>query len=193
MTAHFKISPAPGQAHYASAPLAGGDWYAVHTKAQCERLTSDALLRKGFPVYLPMVTKKIRHARQEQIVARPLFHRYLFVSLDPDRPLFSEVRKTHGVEWLVTNLGKPVLIPSKAIERIRQAEEEGLFDETRPKPRAELLFKPGDSVRLLDGPFQDFVAVILSLPSERRIEVILDLFGRKTRMTVPLANVESLR
>jgi transcriptional antiterminator RfaH len=165
-------------------------WYIVHCKIRAERLTADALGRKGFEVFLPMETCEITHARKKQIVSRPLFRGYLFVRLDKERPRFADVRKTHGVHWLVTNVGKPVVVPDKIIEALQERETEGDFDRTKPKKPG---LQAGDQVRIKEGPFADLVGEIMALPSERRIDVLLNLYNRKIKFKIPLANVELVR
>jgi transcriptional antiterminator RfaH len=165
-------------------------WYAIHSKSMAERLAADALTRKGFETYLPMSTLRVRHARRTQIVSRPLFRRYLFVGLPAGREPFAEVRKTWGVEWLVTNVDKPVRIAASAIEAIRAAETDGAFDATKPKPEAR--FKPGDQVQATEGPFCDLVAEIVSLPTDRRAEVLLRMLGQQVRVTMPLAMLRNV-
>lgn len=168
----------------------GLGWYIVHSKIRAERMTADALERKGFEVFLPMETCEITHARKKQVVARPLFRGYLFVRLDKDRPRFADVRKTHGVHWLVTNVGKPVVVPDKIIGALQERETEGDFDRTKPK---KLGMQAGDKVRIKEGPFADLIGEILALPSERRIDVLLNLYNRKIKFKIPLANVEVVR
>ncbi len=169
----------------------GRHWFVVHTKHQAERLTADTLARKGFQVYLPMLTKEVKHARATQVVARPLFVRYLFVGLSKPEGHFSEVRKSFGVEWLVASAGKPAEIPYKILEQLEEAERNGDFDETKPKARKASKFKPGDRVLVCDGNL-DIAAEIMATPSDQRIHVILNLFGRKTKATVALAKVRAL-
>ncbi len=137
-----------------------------------------------------MSTLRIRHAGRMQIVSRPLFRRYLFVGLPSGREPFAEVRKTWGVERLVTNVDKPVRIPAGAIEAIRSAELDGAFDATKPKP--EPRFKPGDQVQATEGPFCDMVAEIVALPTDRRAEVLLRMLGQQVRVTMPLAILKNV-
>ena len=164
-------------------------WYAVHSKSMQERLCADALLRKGFPAYLPMSTHRVRHARRTRVVSRPLFRRYLFVGLDPAAPAFAEVRKTLGVEWLVTNVDKPVQIRTAIVEEIRRAEEARLFDETRPPDPAP--YAVGDEVRI-DG-FSDRIAQIVAMPSEKRVEVLWKILGQSSsRLTIDVAKLRKV-
>lgn len=166
-------------------------WYVVHTKSLAERLVADTLQRKGFLAYLPAATRIVTHARQRHVVARPLFQRYVMVGLDPVELPFSEVRKTHAVEWFVANGEGPVRIPTAAVEALRRAEEAGEFDETIPR-KAPPPFKPGDPVEVAEGPFAGFIADVIAAPSEKRVEIMLTMFGRKTRMTAPLANLRRI-
>ena len=56
-------------------------WYVVHTQPQGESRAKANLERQGYEVYLPRCRKWRRHARRAEIVAAPLFPRYLFVRL----------------------------------------------------------------------------------------------------------------
>ena len=57
-------------------------WYVVHTQPQGEARAKANLERQGYEVYLPRCRKWRRHARRADIVAAPLFPRYLFLRLD---------------------------------------------------------------------------------------------------------------
>ena len=61
---------------------AGPRWYVVQTQANAEHKAVAHLGRQGFTTYLPRYLKRRRHARRVDIVPRPLFPRYLFVSID---------------------------------------------------------------------------------------------------------------
>src|SRR5215207_395221 len=142
-------------------------WFIVHTKVNQERLCDDALRRKGMTTYLPMETRRIRHGGQTRVVARPLFSRYLFVRLKQADLSFYEIRKTFGVEWIVSNADKPSEVRADVIDAIRHGEEAGIFDETRPKPKPK--FTPGELVEFKKGPFANLPAEIVAAPSDQRI------------------------
>lgn len=168
------------------------DWYVIHVRTDKERAVSDALQRKGVEVFLPMELKIIRPQNKRRIVARPLFRRYLFVAIDSDEPTFSEIRKTDSVDWFVTNADKPVRIRTCVVNELMSAEEAGLFDSTQPKPKPDLPLQKGDRARFTNGPFTDLVVEILAASSEKRIEVVMSTFGRPTKMTTTLSNLEKV-
>lgn len=163
-------------------------WFIVHTKADGERLATDALRRKGFEAYMPATTVLVRHARQTRVVSRPLFRRYAFVRCQPTQ--IAEVRKTWGVAWMVTNVGKPVVIKDGIVEAIRVAEAAGDFDTTKPVVTVEAGLKPGDKAQIADGAYAGMIAEIVAMPSERRIEVVLSKVGQRMKVTTPLANLK---
>lgn len=172
---------------------AGLAWFLVHTKAHAERLTQEALERRGFVVYLPMGQRFVTHARKREVVARPLFPRYLFVGLDPDVLPFSTVRGTYGVQWLVSGSeGRPVRVPAKIVADIQAAEIAGLWDETKPKPKSGPGLAPGDEVKHVGGALAEFAAEILSVKSGRRVEILLKRFGSSMRVTAPVARLSKL-
>lgn len=165
-------------------------WFVAHTRCNQERLCAEALERKGFDVYLPMKTVRVSHARRAQVVTRPLFGRYLFVGLDHVTPAFSAVRKSLGVEWIVQNGANPVRVRNVLIDGLREAEEAGAFDETRPQV-VTCSVAPGDTVRIKDGPCAGLIAEIVATPSERRIELLLKSAGhRPPKIVLPLARME---
>jgi hypothetical protein len=57
-------------------------WYVVQTQPQSESRAELNLRRQGFTTYLPRYMRTRRHSRKVEMVARPLFPRYLFVGFD---------------------------------------------------------------------------------------------------------------
>ena len=76
-------------------------WYVVHTQPNGEGRADLNLRRQGFATYLPRYARRRRHARRQEVVQRPLFPRYLFVTLDLARDRWRAVHSTFGVNRLV--------------------------------------------------------------------------------------------
>ena len=76
-------------------------WFVAHTQPNAEAKAAAHLMRQGFGVYVPRYLKRRRHARKIDIVAAPLFPRYLFVAVDLNaqrwRSIWSAV--SSGSSW----------------------------------------------------------------------------------------------
>ena len=152
-------------------------WFLVHTQPNSERKAELHLGAQGFRAYLPQIQKTIRHARQLRTVRAPLFPRYIFLILDLGRDRWLSVRSTIGVSSLFTCEDRPVPVPKGVVEAlIARTNEANLtrFD-------ADLTM--GQTVRILSGPFADFVGTLERLDTAGRVRVLLTMMGTE----VPVA------
>ena len=151
----------------------GDAWYVVYTTVKGEFRAKLALEAQGFTVFLPVEKRWIRHARRRSHAIRPLFTRYLFVRFDINRDHWYAIKRTDGVEAILTNDSIPVRVPASIIEDLRAAQAIGVFDQTVK----ELNLKEGDQVRIASGPFRHFVARVKDAKSKKRVDILLQLFG----------------
>lgn len=102
---------------------------------------------------------------------RPLFPRYLFVALDPDRDPWQAVRGTIGVSALVMAGERPCPVPAGVVEALAAAVDgAGGFDF-----RKRLV--PGTQVRFLTGPFADRLGRLVTMDDRERVGVLLEILG----------------
>ena len=78
-------------------------WFVVQTQPNAENKAVAHLARQGFVTYLPRYLKRRRHARRVDIVAAPLFPRYLFVVIDMTAQRWRSIYSTVGVSRLICN------------------------------------------------------------------------------------------
>ena len=154
-------------------------WYVVQTQPCAEEKAKWHLIKQGFASYLPRYRRRVRHARKVQQVLRPLFPSYLFVRLDPQACRWRSINGTIGVRHILTDGVMPRFIDSTVISDIMAREDEaGAVRLARP------VFRPGQSVRVTDGPFTDVRGLIEEMRDEDRVVVLLSLLGRKVRTQV---------
>jgi len=154
-------------------------WYVVQTQANAENKAVAHLMRQGFATYLPRYLKRRRHARRVDVVAAPLFPRYLFVEVDMALQRWRSIYSTVGVSRLVCNGEFPAPVPEKVMTLLRSRENaSGLIQLEQPK------FKPGDKVRVLEGAFYDCLGIYGGMSDRERVEILLDLLGRKVRVSL---------
>ncbi len=162
----------------------GKRWYVVMTQPNAELRAEDNLQRQGFAVYLPRYLKTRRHARKTETVTRPLFPRYMFVSLDLGRDRWRSVLSTFGVQSLVFSGDRPGEIAGDVVAAIRAREgEDGYIAFSPPRIAA------GAPIRILDGIFEDAVGVFERVADKRRVAVLLQLLGREVKALLPSESV----
>jgi transcription elongation factor/antiterminator RfaH len=151
-------------------------WFLAHTRPRSELKAEFHLRAQGFTTYLPQFRRTIRHARQLRTILAPLFPRYLFLILDLERDRWLSVRSTIGVSSLVDCDGRPLPVPIGIVESLiaRSNGNVTAFD---------ACLVEGQSVRILSGPFADFVGTLERLDDAGRVRVLLEMMGTQ----VPVA------
>jgi transcription antitermination factor NusG len=157
-------------------------WYAVVSKPRAEKRAALAIMdalktrdrAQELAVYLPCETCWARHARRKEQVTRPLFMRYLFVFIRDEH--MHLVKDSDGVQDFVRSGGLPSPFPAKRLNQIRDAEEAGEFDRTRTFDGP---FKAGDPVEVKLGKMSGWPGKVLGMSSERRVRVLLSMFGKE--------------
>jgi transcriptional antiterminator RfaH len=164
------------------------DWYVVRTHAHAENKARENLVRQGFEVCLPTCRRWRKHARRREIVLRPLFPNYLFVSFNIESDRWRSIFSTYGVAGLICNGEMPTRVPQGTVESIKEAEAAGFFDYTNAVSE----LKPGDPVRVASGPFAGLIGKLQATASRDRVRVLLEILGRQTATVVVLSELEAL-
>ncbi len=161
---------------------ARGCWYLVFTKPAQERVARLNLERQGYEVYLPLTQERKR--RRSGVVffsKNPMFPRYLFVCLATGLDNFSPIRSTRGVVDLVRFSGLPASVPPNLIDSLQAVERVQLESSSLNIP-----LKPGDRVRIMEGPLFGYEGVFHSVCSGgARVRVLLDLLSSHAALKVP--------
>jgi transcription elongation factor/antiterminator RfaH len=153
-------------------------WFLAHTQPKSERKAELHLGAQGFKTYCPQVQKTVRHARQLRTVRAPLFPRYMFLILDPGRDRWLSVRSTVGVSSLVTCEDRPVPVPKGVVEALIARTDEANLT------RFDVDLNTGQAVRILSGPFADFMGTLERLDAAGRVRVLLTMMGSTVRVAL---------
>ena len=166
---------------------AGKRWYVVQTRPQAEIKAAAHLGRQGFEIYFPRYLKRRRHAHRVEMVAAPLFPRYMFVAIDMAVQRWRSIQSTIGVARLVCNGDHPAEVPDSIIRGLRLGEDDGGFVHLKRPPA----FKLGDKIRVLDGVFSACLGLFEGMTDGERIAILLDMLGRKVRVVLDADAVEA--
>jgi len=166
-------------------------WFAVFAKPRQEAVALTHLERQGYHAWLPRasVACRLRGRWSERI--EPLFPRYLFLRVDPHEVDISPVRSTRGCTGFVRVAGHPVPVPDPVIEWLQQSidPETGLHAVGR---QLAARLRPGDRVRILEGPFRDVEGVLQQVRGEDRALVLLQVLNDTRRVSLPAEQLQRL-
>ena len=153
-------------------------WYLVQTKPNAFRIAERSLLRQDIHVFCPTLAVTQRHGARFRNTVRQLFPGYLFIQFNGPSPQWHRVNSTYGVSRLVAFADQPGTVPHHLVEGLRQrCDTAGLL------APAETL-APGDRVRVLSGPFANFVATVETLDPQKRVWILLDCIGGAMKVQI---------
>ena len=176
-------------------------WYVIHTysgyenkvKANLEhRIESMGVEDQIFQVLVPMEEEiEIRNG-QRQTVNRKVFPGYVLVEMAMSDESWYVVRNTPGVTSFVGggnipgSRNEPIPLEEHEVKQIlRQMGVE--------TPRYRVAFQKGQSVRVTDGPFAEFIGTVDEVNPERnKVKVLVSIFGRETPVELDFLQVEKL-
>jgi len=170
-------------------------WYAVHTYSGYEeRVKKNLDQRIGsmdanqdiFRVVIPTEEEVEVKNGQRRTITRKILPGYILVQMKMNDFSWSIVRNTPGVTGFVSGGNKPVPLQDNEVKQIMKQMEAEL-------PKVKVGFKPGQSVKVIDGPFIDFIGTVDEIDLEKgKVKVLLSLFGRETPVKLDFLQVEKL-
>ena len=160
------------------------NWYAVQTQPNRENLAVSHLKRQGFDVWLPLIERIIRHARQTKRVRRPLFPGYLFIEADLEHQDLSVIRSTLGCIAFLRHGVRPALVPSQVLASIKEAEDvlHGRFEINQG-------FTLGNKYELMEQGFNGHTATFLALDGKDRARVLVTLLNSEHEVKIPTSSL----
>jgi len=167
------------------APRGGERWYVVRSLPRQEVRAEINLLQQGFPVFLPLMTRTVRHARKLRTVRGAVFPTYMFVVLDLNRDRWRAVNGTFGVASLVMARETPEPVPQGVVEQLLDyADDNGVV-------RFDGDLREGQSIRVTTGPFSSAVGLLERLDANGRVRVLLDIMGGKVPALLDRSSLEA--
>lgn len=170
-------------------------WYVVHTysgfehKAKLaleERIKSHGLADFFEEILVPSENVVEIRKGQKRTTTRKFFPGYILVKMILDDKTWHIVKDTPKITGFVGSSTKPPTIPEEEVRKLTQQ-----IDEGQMKPKMKVVFDKGDSVRVIDGPFNTFNGVVDEVNAEKgRLKVLVSIFGRSTPVELEFTQVE---
>ena len=173
----------------------GRQWYVIHTysgyenkvKANLERrIESMEMESKIFRVLVPMEQEYEIKDGKKKISMKKVYPGYVLVEMIMNDDSWYVVRNTPGVTGFVGSGTKPVsLSPQEAALILRRM---GIAE-----PVLKVDFEIGQNVRVIDGPFSNFIGIVEEINLDRgKVRVLVSMFGRETPVELSFMQIESI-
>ena len=171
-------------------------WYVVHAYSNFEnkvktsleeRIKLHGLEDKFGEILVP--TEEVVEMRegQRRRSERKFFPGYVLVQMELDEETWHMVKEVPKVLGFIGGSSdRPAPITEAEANQILNRVEEGV-----DKPRPKVMFEPGEVVRVIDGPFNDFNGVVETVNYDKsKLRVAVQILGRPTPVELDFGQVE---
>ncbi|MFC2006599.1 transcription termination/antitermination protein NusG [Chloroflexota bacterium] len=170
-------------------------WFVIHTYSGYEERVKKNLeqrvklmdaIEEVLQIEIPTMEEVEVRSGQKRTVRRKILPGYLLINMKVSDQSWNVVRNTPGVTGFVGSGGKPTPLREDEVAQI-------LEKMSAEAPKVKVGFRSGQSVRVADGPFTDFVGMVDEIKADKgKVMVLLSLFGRETAVELDFLQVEKL-
>ena len=171
----------------------GRAWYVVHCYSGYEnkvrhnleqRIETMGMKDEIFDVVVPTEEEIEVKDGKRRTIERRVFPGYILVNLILAEESWYVVRNTPGVTGFVGMGSTPTPLRSEEVAQIIKRME-------ADAPRIKVSFKPGERIRIVDGPFNDFRGTVDVIDMDKaKVRVMVNFFGRETPVELDFLQVE---
>jgi len=171
----------------------GTAWYVIHCYSGYEnkvernlenRLESMAMQDYIFQVVVPSEEEIELRDGKRRTVERRIFPGYILVQMLMTDDSWYVVRNTPGVTGFVGSGNQPIPLRQEEVDEIMKRME-------AETPKVRVSFRVGETVRIINGPFTDFMGTVDDINTDRgTVKVLVSFFGRETPVELDFLQVE---
>ncbi len=171
-------------------------WYAIQTYAGSEQSVKEAIKnlavqfgiedRLGDVIVPTEDVIEIKNGKKK-ISERSLYSGYVFAQVDLDTNFWQKIQSLPRVSRFIGESKRPTPLSEKDIELIiKKAEKRG-------DPRPKVSFDEGENVRIVEGPFANFIGIVEEYDMEHgKLKLNVSIFGRSTPVEILYSQVEKV-
>lgn len=170
-------------------------WYVVHTYSGQEARAKKALEERVSllgkadcfgEILIPSENVVELVQGERKTTNRKFFPGYVLVKMVLNDETWHVVKNTPKIMGFVGGGRKPGAVPEEEVRRLTRQISEGTL-----RPRLKATFEKGESVRVIDGPFQNFNGLVDEVrPDKGKLRVLVSIFGRSTPVELDFVQVE---
>jgi len=171
------------------------NWYIINTYAGHEkkvanqimqRVKANALESDVGEVVVPIQNKIVVSEGKKRTVEEKIFPGYVLIKMEMNDKTWHIVRNTEGVTGFVGTEKKPTPLNPDEVKSIMA------YMKVK-QPSFQAAFTLGDAVKVMDGPFKDFIGAISEINEDKgQVKVLLSVFGRETPVVLDFLQVSRI-
>jgi len=170
-------------------------WYVVHTYSGHENKVAITLKQRAeaagftnriFKMFIPQQQKIVVSEGKKRSTDEKLFPGYMIVQMLMDDDTWYIVRSTPGVTGFVGMGSTPTPLPEPEVRTLMKFAK-------MEAPKFEAKFQVGDSVKIADGPFRDFLGKVDEVNEDQgKVKVLVSVFGRETPVELDFTQISRI-
>jgi transcription termination/antitermination protein NusG len=170
-------------------------WYVVHTYSGHENKVAITLKQRAeaagftnriFKMFIPQQQKIVVSEGKKRSTDEKLFPGYMIVQMLMDDDTWYIVRSTPGVTGFVGMGSTPTPLPEPEVRTLMKFAK-------MEAPKFEAKFQVGDSVKIADGPFRDFLGKVDEVNDDQgKVKVLVSVFGRETPVELDFTQISRI-
>lgn len=174
----------------------GKSWYAIQVWAGKEEEVKEKFMQyleekkvsdKVEKIFVPPPKKIEIVFSPERQVEGVFYSGYFLVYGEMDEDMKKEIKAIDGVLDVVGG-DKVSFFRTEEVEKLMN---QFVVEEIKPKPRYQ--FMPGDKVKIIEGPFANFIGLVDEVKADKgKVRVLVSIFGRETPVDIDFTNLQKI-
>lgn len=172
-------------------------WYIIHTYSGFERRVADSLITRIQAagkeeaigqILIPTEDLVEMKGGKKIVTSKIVYPGYVLIEMDMSDELWHLIRNISRVTGFVSSGGKPTALSEEEINSLLNTL---VISADKPKPKFK--YEKGETVKITDGPFANFIGVVDDVNTEKNtLKVSVTIFGRQTPVELDFLQVEKI-
>ncbi len=177
--------------------MADKKWYIIHTYSGFERRVAETLMNRiqvagredaVGQILIPTEDLVEMKGGKKVVTSRIVYPGYVLVEIEMSDEIWHLIRAIPRVTGFISSGGKPTALTE---EEVNQLMNTIVISSEKPKPKFK--FEKGETVKITEGPFANFVGVVDDVNEEKStLKVSVTIFGRQTPVELDFLQVEKI-
>lgn len=172
-------------------------WYIIHTYSGFERRVAETLMNRiqvagkeavVGQILIPTEDLVEMKSGKKVVTSRIVYPGYVLIEMDMTDEIWHMIRSIPRVTGFISSGGKPTALSEDEVNQLMSS-----LVVTSDKPKPKFRFEKGETVKIIDGPFSNFVGVVDDVNEEKStLKVSVTIFGRQTPVELDFLQVEKI-